>query len=197
MKLRSGWLKKHSGKVLNFFLITFILMLIFVPDTKSWMMRQMIRTGFFNAQPDKKTALSASNISDFGLTLADTAGNHLSAASLKGKIVFINFWATWCPPCRAEMPSLSKLYQEFENDKDFVFLFVSEDEDLSKAIEYLKTHQYQFPLYSTSGGSPGNFYSGTLPTTLVFDKGGNLFHKHEGMANYNTSKFISSLRALK
>jgi thiol-disulfide isomerase/thioredoxin len=197
MKLRSGWLKKHSGKVLNISLITIILLLIFIPDTKSWMMRQLIRTGFFNAKPDKKPEMSASNISDFELTFVDTAGNHLSVASLKGKIVFINFWATWCSPCRAEMPSLNKLYQEFEDDKDIVFLFVSEDEDLSKAIEYQHAHQYHFPLYSTSGGSPGNFYSGTLPTTLVFDKGGKLFHKHEGMANYNTSKFISSLRALK
>lgn len=197
MKPGSVWLKKNGGKVLNVSLITFILLLIFVPDAKSWMMRQLISTGLFNAQVDKHPALTASTISELGLTFVDTAGNSLSVASLEGKIVFINFWATWCPPCRAEMPSLSKLYQEFENDKDIVFLFVSEDEDLAKAIEYLKANQYQLPLYSASGGAPDNFYSGTLPTTLVFDKVGKLFHKHEGMANYNTSKFISSLKALK
>jgi thiol-disulfide isomerase/thioredoxin len=197
MRLSSGWLKQHGGKVLNISLITLILLLIFVPDTKSWMMRQLIRTGLFNARPDKPPVVSESNISDLGLNFVDSAGNHLPAASLKGKIVFINFWATWCPPCRAEMPSLNKLFTEFENDKDIVFLFVSEDEDFAKAAEYLQAHEYRFPLYSISGGSGGKFYSGTLPTTLVFDKSGNLFHKHEGMANYNTNKFMSSLRALR
>ena len=161
MRSGSGWLKKHSGKVLNISLIILILLLIFVPDAKSWMMRQLIRTGVFNAQLDKQPALAASDVTEFGLTFVDTNGNHLSVASLKGKVVFINFWATWCPPCRAEMPSLNKLYQEFENDKDIVFLFVSEDEELTKATEYLKAHQYHFPLYSASGGSAGTFYSGT------------------------------------
>jgi thiol-disulfide isomerase/thioredoxin len=196
MKLYPGWLKKHGGTVLNISLVTALVILIFVPDAKSWMMRQLILTGLFNVQVDKQAASSERSLGESGLIFTDTSGTDLTSASLSGKIVFINFWATWCPPCRAEMPSLNKLYKEFENDKDIVFLFVSEDEEPAKALQYLRSHQYKLPLYTASGGAPGTYYSGTLPTTLVFNKDGKLIHKKEGMANYNTTTFISTLRAL-
>ncbi|RYY26581.1 MAG: TlpA family protein disulfide reductase [Chitinophagaceae bacterium] len=192
---RGGW-KKHGGKVINISLVTLLFILIFVPDAKSWMMRQLIRTGIFNARVDKPDVNTNKHISELGLTFRDSAGREFSASSIKGKIVFINFWATWCPPCRAEMPSLDKLYKEFQNDRDFVFLFVSEDEEPAQAIEYMRVHKYNLPTYSASGVAQGNFYSGTLPTTLLFDKSGKLVHKQEGMANYNTRKFIASMRAL-
>jgi thiol-disulfide isomerase/thioredoxin len=196
IKAGKGWLRKHGGKIINVALVTLILLLIFVPDAKSWMMRQLMWTGIFNVRVDKQAASADKNISELGLIFIDTSGSSLSSESLKGKIVFINFWATWCPPCRAEMPSLNKLYKEFENDKDVVFLFVSEDEEPAKALDYLRSHQYKLPLYSTTGGATGSYYSGTLPTTLVFDKAGKLIHKQEGLANYHTSRFISTLRAL-
>lgn len=192
----SRWLKKHGGKIVNVVLITLVLLLIFVPDAKSWMMRQLLWTGLFNVQVEKKVSAPDKNIRELGLTFVDSAGVNLSSDSLKGKVVFINFWATWCPPCRAEMPSLNRLVKTFENDKDVVFLFVSEDEELSKAQDYLRSHQYRLPLYSTRGDGTGNYYSGILPTTLVFDKAGNLVHKQEGMANYHTKNFISTLREL-
>ena len=59
--------------------------------------------------------------------LQDLEGNTISLSSLRGKVVFLNVWATWCGPCREEMPSIESLYEEFSNDKDFVVLAVSQD----------------------------------------------------------------------
>ena len=197
MKAGAGWLKQYGGKALNIALIILILLLIFVPDTKSWMMRQFMRTGIFNARVDKQQVASSRNINILGLTFTDMAGASFSTQSFEGKIVVINFWATWCPPCRAEMPSLNKLFKEFENDKDMAFLLVTEDEEPLKARDYLRNHNYHLPLYTASGAPGPGFYSGTLPTTLVFDKRGNLIYRHEGMANYHSENFVAALRALK
>ncbi len=64
--------------------------------------------------------------------LLDLAGNTVSLSSLRGKVVFLNVWATWCGPCREEMPSMEVLFNEFKNRKDFVMLAVSEDQEGTK-----------------------------------------------------------------
>ncbi|MEO8822661.1 MAG: TlpA disulfide reductase family protein, partial [Ginsengibacter sp.] len=130
---------------------------------------------------------------DFSLT--DSNGNNISSSTLQGKVVLINFWASWCPPCRAEMPSLNKLYLELKNDKRFVFLFVNEDEDQSKAIQYIQKNNFSIPIYNRYHVPP-QIFSGTLPTTVVLNRQGNIVLKHEGMADYNNDEFISQLKAL-
>lgn len=126
----------------------------------------------------------------------DARSQQVSTAGLKGKVVFINFWATWCPPCRAEMPSLDALYNEFKSDDRFVFLFINEDEDRAKAEQYLKESGFSVPLVTRAGTVPGELYSGTLPTTLVLNKEGAVVLKHEGVAGYNTPKFKQQLKDL-
>jgi thiol-disulfide isomerase/thioredoxin len=109
-------------------------------------------------------------------------------------VVFINFWATWCPPCRAEMPSLQELYNELKDDHRIVFLFINEDEDVAKAKRYLQKEQYTMPLLTRTGNIPAAFYSGTLPTTVILNKEGQVIFKHEGIAAYNTGAFIQQLK---
>ncbi|MGH2643105.1 MAG: TlpA family protein disulfide reductase, partial [Chitinophagaceae bacterium] len=67
------------------------------------------------------------NLSD--IYFKDGNGHTFSLSSLKGKVVFINFWATWCPPCRAELPSIKKLYEKFKDNNKIMFLMVDVDEE--------------------------------------------------------------------
>lgn len=131
---------------------------------------------------------------DFELKTVDGKTHKLS--DYKGKVVMLNFFATWCPPCRAEMPSLNTLYNEFKEDDRFVFLFINEDEDRSKAVKYLKESGFTVPLVTRAGSVPGELYSGTLPTTLVLNKEGVVVLKHEGVAGYNTPRFKQQLKDL-
>jgi thiol-disulfide isomerase/thioredoxin len=131
---------------------------------------------------------------DFSFT--NSAGITATTASLKGKVVFINFWASWCPPCRAEMPSLNNLYKKLQDDDRFVFLFMNEDEDKAKATGYLNKEKFAIPLYNRSGNVPNEIFSGTLPTTIVLNKDGKIVLKHEGMAGYDTEEFIRQLKEL-
>ena len=182
-------IKKNWGNILFY---TVILVFIFSPSAKAWLLQRIISTGFFKAEIKKE---QSANISAPSFSFTDSNGRQVTQAELKGKVVFINFWASWCPPCRAEMPSLNKLYLDLHNDTHFVFLFVNEDEDKTKAINYIESNHLGIPLYSRRDVSP-EMFSGTLPTTIVLDKEGKIVLKHEGMADYDNEQFIRQLKEL-
>lgn len=173
----------------------FVLVLIISPDAKSWMLQQLVSVGLFKAEIKKEAVNDNSSVNtEFAFT--NSTGITATTASLKGKVVFVNFWASWCPPCRAEMPSLNNLYKKLKDDNRFVFLFMNEDEDKKKAIQYLDKNNFIIPLYERSGNVPNEIFSGTLPTTIVLNKQGKIVLKHEGMAGYNTDEFIKQLKEL-
>lgn len=193
MSKETGRSKSALSKVWNILFFALLIFFVFSTDAKSWVLRQLVSVGIFNAKIEKEPA-SRSAAPSF--SYFDASGQQMSTADLKGKVVFINFWATWCPPCRAEMPSLNALYNEFKGDDRFVFLFVNEDEDGTKADKYLKESGFNVPLVTRAGVVPGELYSGTLPTTLVLNKEGLVVLKHEGVAGYNTPKFKLQLKNL-
>lgn len=185
-------IKKNAVTIL---LGAFVLVLIVSPDAKSWMLQQLVAVGLFKAEI-KKEAVNDNSTANTEFAFTNSTGLTATTASLKGKVVFINFWASWCPPCRAEMPSLNNLYKKLKDDNRFVFLFMNEDEDKTKAMQYLNKNNFIIPLYNLSGNVPNEIFSGTLPTTIVLNKQGNIVLKHEGMAGYNTDAFIKQLKEL-
>lgn len=190
LKNISGKIKKNWGSILFY---AVILVFIFSPTTKALLLRGIISTGFFKAEIKKEPPQNVS--ADPAFSFTDTNGNIITSSSSKGKIVFINFWASWCPPCRAEMPSLDKLYKDLHKDDRFVFLFVNEDEDRIKAINYIENNNFSIPLYNRLSVSQ-EIFNGTLPTTIVLDNKGKIVLKHEGMADYGDEKFINQLKEL-
>jgi thiol-disulfide isomerase/thioredoxin len=184
-------LKKNAVTIL---LGGFVLVLIVSPDAKSWVMQQLVSVGLFKAEIKKDGIENLPENASFSFT--DASGKLATTTDLKGKVVFINFWASWCPPCRAEMPSLNELYKKLKDDNRFVFLFINEDDDKTKAIEYLKKNGFAIPLYSRAGDVPSEIFSGTLPTTIVLNKDGRIVMNHTGMAGYNTDGFLKQLKEL-
>ncbi len=183
-------IKKHWGSIIFYAVILFF---VLNTDAKSWVLRQVIATGVLNTAIKKGAPIKQQAGTDFSFSSPE--GNTLNSSMLQGKVVFINFWASWCPPCRAEMPSLNSLYLTLKNDNRFVFLFVSEDDDRTKASEYLKKNNFSIPMYYRNQVSP-EMFSGTLPTTIVLDKKGNIVMKHIGLAGYDNEKFITQLKSL-
>lgn len=179
---------------LSALLIGFLMIIVFVPDAKSFLLQQLVSVGLFKAEIKNNGINNLHEAASF--SYIDSAGITATTAELKGKVVFINFWASWCPPCRAEMPSLESLYKKLQNDNRFVFLFINEDEDKSQAIKYLQKNHFTIPIYSRSGDVPNEIFSGTLPTTVVIDKDGKVVLMHEGIAGYNNDAFIRQLKEL-
>lgn len=188
--------KSIVNKVWNVVFFAGLIVFIFNTDAKAWVLRQLVSVGIFNAKMEKDAAAKSTSLDAASFSFSGVGGVVRSTTDLKGKVVFINFWATWCPPCRAEMPSLNALYNEFREDERFVFLFINEDDDLAKAQQYLKENGFNVPLVTRTGNVPAELYSGTLPTTLVLNKEGAVVLKHEGVAGYNTPRFKQQLRDL-
>lgn len=172
-----------------------IVLMVVSPDAKSFMLRQLMHTGLFNASI-KESHSDSSDLPAAGFGFEDRSGNVSNTASLKGKVVFINFWASWCPPCRAEFPSIETLYSNYKDNPDIFFLMINEDKDISAAYDYLRKEQYSVPFYKTTGKVPDEIYSGALPTTIVLDKQGLIRLRHQGLANYASEKFIRQLEGL-
>ncbi len=186
--------KSIWSKFNNWLFIGVLLLLLFNSDAKAWVLRQLMHVGLFNANLNKEAVVTNAPAA-FRFMNAD--GSTSSTADLQGKVVFINFWASWCPPCVAEMPSLNELYNKLKDDNNIVFLFINEDDDFSKAKAFMQGKGYTLPLQRTEGTVPTSIFSGTLPTTVVLNKQGQVVLKKEGIANYNTEAFVKQLKGLK
>jgi len=185
--------KRIVNSIANVVFFGSLLLLIFSPDAKSWFLKQLISVGLFKAEITNK---NPKGITPSFFVFEDEKGKMISTENLKGKVVFINFWASWCPPCRAEMSSLNKLYNEFKADDRLVFLFMNEDEDVQKAKIFLQSNHYTIPITTSGGNIPPEIFTGTLPTTIVLNKEGKIIMKHEGLAGYDSDGFVKELKEL-
>jgi peroxiredoxin len=106
-------------------------------------------------------------------TLADLQGKGWTLKDLRGKVVLLNFWATWCPPCRKEMPDLDVLYQRFQ-DQGLVVLAIS-DEDGGKVKPFIAEHKISYPILLDPGHKVSNaFVVKGIPKSLIYDRAGKL-----------------------
>jgi len=119
-----------------------------------------------------------------------------SLANYEGKVVFLNVWASWCPPCIAEMPSIQNLYNSFEDRDEFAFILVSMDEDFSEAERFMNSRNLDMPIYHFRGRDRDIFQSDLLPTTYVITKDGLIAMEKQGMAKYDTRAFKEFLEGL-
>lgn len=191
------WLRKNWSTTLLF---TAFVVLLVSPDAKAWLMRQIISTGLLNSKIEDKPAEqpateNIANVSE-NFSVQDENGKIINTSELKGKVVFINFWASWCPPCRAEFPSIQKFYDKYNSNKDLVFLTVNLDDEAASGKTYLEKEKFNVPFLIPNGNIPNEYFSGSLPTTVVLDKAGKVRMHHAGMADYSKDSFYDEINQL-
>lgn len=130
-------------------------------------------------------------------TLQDLQGRTVELGSFRGKVIFINFWATWCVPCRAEMPAMERLYQDFK-DKDFVMLAISEDlEGRSVVVPFVEEFKFTFPILLDPDLIINDRYGVKgIPTTFLIDKTGTITHKMLGARDWTQKESRDTVRKL-
>ncbi|GAA4335853.1 hypothetical protein GCM10023149_44130 [Mucilaginibacter gynuensis] len=185
------WLTR--GNILNALFFAVILILLFVPAAKALLIRGLMQVGLF--QPDVADSSTKNSIAT-DVVFHDVRGRQFHLESLKGKVVFINFWATWCPPCLAEMPAINEMHTQLKADTNIVVLAVDTDSDLKKSAAFMAKHQYNLPVYATESAIPQTMAGSSIPATVVINKKGQIVFRHDGTADYSSSKFIALLKRL-
>ncbi len=159
-------------------------------DVAAFAQRIVLATGIAN--PKTEVASDAGKTKAvYDFTLDKLAGGTLDFAKLEGKVVFINFWATWCPPCVAEMPGIQRLYDKYKDNPEIAFVMISLDSKRSKAEKFIAKKEFTLPVYFPNASRiPKVYESKGIPTTFVLDKEGYIAYKKVGMANYDASGFV-------
>jgi peroxiredoxin len=137
-------------------------------------------------------AANEASIEKADFTLKDLQGKEWTLSALRGKVVLVNFWATWCPPCRKEMPDLDALAHKFA-DQGFVVLSIS-DEDAAKVTSYVLAHNLNYPILLDPGRKTNEaFHIEGIPQSFVFNREGKLVAQSIDMRTQN--QFMQMLGA--
>lgn len=192
--------KIKFSTVVSVVLGAFLMLLLLSPDTRTWVSRGLMKFGLFKPNLERAAEERATEPMGGGANasvfVSDGQGNQIDVANQSGKVVFINFWATWCPPCLYEMPSIQKLKEHFQNQEDVVFLMVDVDADLDGATQFLKNKEFDLPVYVMATSIPESWLGNAIPCTIVLDKKGQLVYRQEGAANYDRSEFKDFMQKL-
>lgn len=161
----------------NFF---FVIILAVVISAVSLVASAKIRT---DAAPD--------------FVLKSASGINIRLSELKGRVIMLNFWATWCGPCTEEIPYLNELHEALD-PYDFELLGINLDEDQSKAIHLANKLNMNFPiLFDTEKIVSKNFSIDAMPTTIIIDRSGNIRHINRGFKKGYEKKYYDQIQALR
>ncbi len=143
-----------------------------------------------------KAPVSSSPYNGIDFALTDLNGNKVSLSDYAGKSVFLNFWATWCPPCRGEMPDIEDIYNENLKNKDFVILAVNLGEDKDTVKAFIDSKNYHFKVLLDIDQKAGDSYGiNAIPSSFFIDRNGNIKNKRIGaMSKSDMQKYINELK---
>ncbi len=131
-------------------------------------------------------------------TVTDGGGNRVSTADLSGKPVILNFWATWCPPCRSELPAFDKLYRQYGNEVSFMMIDLTDGyrETVEGVKKFMSENGYTFPVYYDTEGSAAEAYNvSSIPFTVAVGRNGNIVGTHLGaMSEAALEKLIKTVK---
>lgn len=127
------------------------------------------------------------------MQLEDAGGQSHNLQAFKGKKVFVNLWASWCPPCKAEMPSIERLYKSVDADKA-AFILLALDDKFETSKDYVRSARLDLPVYFAQGDLPQLFQVDGIPATFIFDENGILVQQIVGGRDYDTDEFRAMLQ---
>jgi thiol-disulfide isomerase/thioredoxin len=181
------FIKKNASNLL----LIGLLVLLLIPQTS--MPIKVFFNKLFAGNPSTLSQSERSAISNYNWNLETINGEEINLSESQGEVVLINFWATWCPPCVAEMPSLQNLFDEYGDRVKFYLVTSEEKETVEK---FIQKKGYNFPVYIQKYKEPSEINSTALPTTYLISKTGEIVIKETGAAQWDGEKMKSILSDL-
>ena len=199
--IMNTWLRKNWGELLFFAAFAVVMGTDLRQPVLSTMQRGLLATGLWRATPpippaDALPVQFASERSyPLSLPLVTVDGRPANLSQFRGKVVLVNLWASWCPPCLAEMPGLQALYQKVDTSK-VAFVLISLDENQNKARALLKRKHFTMPVFFPAAPLGAPFATSSIPYTIILTPQGRVADRHSGMADYDTPEFKAALEKL-
>lgn len=131
-------------------------------------------------------------------TLSDINGNKTSLSALRGKVVMVDFWATWCPPCRESVPDLKAIYEKYK-DRGFVLLGISVDKGNGISAEvssFVKEYSITYPVLIDDGRVNVLYGVASIPTSFIINRDGKIANKHIGFIPGSEDELSKEIEAL-
>lgn len=183
-KLVSNYFKKKKPfGIVTDILFVLIALLLIIPATRKDTTAFFIRLTSFPPSTLDSHEQFTINSQTRDWVLYDLQGNKTSFKSLNEKPVFINIWATWCPPCIAELPSIQELYEDYGDKVNFVLI---SNEDIKKVRKFAAEHHYNNLPFYLSSSVPQNFSTNSIPATFIVSKDGRVVVNKKGAARWNS-----------
>lgn len=182
---------KFNKKNISNAIFVIVLILFFIPNTRGMM--QIFLTRIFSFSPGLVEVEERNQVASYDWKLHGVNVESINFNTAKNKVVLINYWATWCPPCIAEMPSLQKLYNDYKDEVVFLFVTTDDDPELHK---FMKDKSYYFPIYRSLSELPKPFINNPIPQTYLVDKKGSIIIDKTNAANWNSDKVRETIDAL-
>lgn len=174
--------KTVSGIVFDLLFTALVIAMLF-PASRKVVQSTIIRYSMFQPRETKEVTYLGQN--DLNWEVEDMNGNMLELTQFKGQVLFVNFWATWCPPCIAEMPSIQRLYNEYGNKMAFV---IASQESASTLKAFIKEKGFTFPVYVVRSEKPNVFSSRSIPASFLISPEGQVMMKKQGAARWDGKK---------
>ena len=194
-KYINNWKKKSLfSKITDLFFVILIITLLF-PEGRLAVGGFVNRLKSMVAQPSLLSKKTKLNEKDFDWIFTDMDGKKLSFSETKGKVVFLNLWATWCPPCIGEMPGIQKLYNKFKDNPEVQFVLLS-NEKIETVKSFMSKKNYSFPVYTSLSPTPLPFSSRSIPTSFVISRDGEIVLKEVGAVNWGGDKMENIIEDL-
>jgi len=181
------YLQKHWSSIL--FVVFIILMII--PATRMPIQVVLLKTISLSPTEIKKEDRTV--LINYDWKLSDLKSNTLNLNESKGKVMLINFWATWCPPCVAEMPEFQELFDVYKNKIDFYFVTSDQTEKINL---FLDKKGYDLPIFRPLEEPPNLLGYASLPTTYLISKKGEIVMRKVGAASWNSDKVHQTINDL-
>ena len=184
-------MKNKKVSIKNIIFLVIILLLI-IPQTRQ-PIQVLLHKGFALFSPSIENESNRVEVSSYNWELEDLNGNTFNFNEMKGNVVLVNIWATWCPPCIAEMPSLQELSNDYKDKIDFVFV---SSEKQAVLEQFLKKNNYSLDVYIPKTEAPETFNVRSIPRTFLIDQKGNIIIDKSGAANWNSDKVRATIDKL-
>ncbi len=158
-------------------------------DVAGFLQRGLLETGLM-----RPSELESARPASYNFQLINEGGRTINFSEFEGKTVFMNFWATWCTPCIAEMPDIHDLYKKIGYDVTFVMISV--DIEHEKAMKFMEKKGFEFPVYFLKNEIPRTYDIHSIPTTYVISPDGKIVIEQHGLSKYDTEKFRNFILSL-